>query len=387
MKTQSIQFYKMYHKGLHAFLRGSSNLKSARTLGQKAGALGLEILDLAKFHELALQSELPTLRKGSSVKALVRKASLYFAEIITPIERTHRGALDVAIHLQRANQILKKRTVELAKSNQELKKEIAHRAQIQRALRKSENHYSQLFEESARLQEQLRNLSHQILSAQENERKKISRELHDQIAATLTGINIELNALRFEVSANNKPLQRKIADTQQLIQNSVELIHDFARELRPATLDDLGLIPALHSFTKSLSKQTGIRIDLTLFGAVEHLENEKRTVLYRVTQEALTNVARHAQANKVEVSIGKLDNAVALRVSDDGKSFRVAHRLNGKSHKRLGVLGMRERVEMVGGTFKIESSPGNGTTVSALIPISADEQAKCAYKGRPGKPL
>jgi signal transduction histidine kinase len=254
-------------------------------------------------------------------------------------------------------------------------------------LRKSENHYAQLFEESARLQEQLRNLSHQILSAQENERKKISRELHDQIAATLTGINIELNALRFEVSANNKPLQRKIAATQQLIQNSVELIHDFARELRPATLDDLGLIPALHSFTKSLSKQTGIRIDLTLFGAVEHLENEKRTVLYRVTQEALTNVARHARANKVEVSIGKLDNAVALRVSDDGKSFRVAHRLNGKSHKRLGVLGMRERVEMVGGTFKIESSPGNGTTVSALIPISAAEQAKCGYKGRPGKSL
>jgi signal transduction histidine kinase len=386
MKIDSTQFSRMYHERLRAYLSKNTQLKSARALGKKAVALGFEILDLAAFHELALRAELSSIRNAKNSNAVVKKASYFFAAAIYPIEFTHCGVRGTGIRLQHLNSALERRTTQLASSNQELKKEIARRAGIEKALRKSERHYAQLLEESARLQKHLRNLSHQILFAQEEERKKISRELHDQIAATLTGINIELNALKFEVTANNKALQRKIGSTQQLIQNSVEVIHDFARELRPATLDDLGLIPALHSFTKSLSKQTGIRIHLTVFGAVEQLENEKRTVIYRVTQEALTNVARHAHANKVEVNIGKLDNAVTLRVSDDGKSFRVARSLHGKRNKRLGVLGMRERVEMVGGTFKIESSPGNGTTVSAVIPITRAEQAKSALKSHPSKP-
>jgi signal transduction histidine kinase len=386
MKIELIQFSRMYHERLRAYLSKNTKLKSTRALGEQAASLGLEILDLAALHELALRKVLFSARNAKNSNAVAKKASFFFAAAIYPLEFAHRGARETGIRLRHLSNALERRTTELASSNQELKKEIARRAGIERALRKSERHYAQLLQESARLQEQLRNLSHQILSAQEEERKKISRELHDQIAATLTGINIELNALKYEVTANNKALQRKIGNTQQLIQNSVEVIHDFARELRPATLDDLGLIPALHSFTKSLSKQTGIRINLTVFGAVEQLENEKRTVIYRVTQEALTNVARHAHANKVEVDIGKLDNAVTLRVSDDGKSFRVARSLHGKRNKRLGVLGMRERVEMVGGTFKIESSPGSGTTVSALIPITPAEQAKSALKGRPSKP-
>ncbi len=214
----------------------------------------------------------------------------------------------------------------------------------------------------------MRRLSRQILSAQEDERKKISRELHDVIAQTLTGINIRLATLKREASLNTKGLDRNIARTQRLVEKSVNIVHQFARELRPAVLDDLGLIPALHSFMKLFTTRTGVRTRLTAFAGVEQLDTARRTVLYRVAQEALTNVGRHAQASRVEVSIKKLPEGICMKIKDDGKSFQVDRLLHGRGSKRLGLLGMRERLEMVGGRFEIESMPGKGTTITAQIP-------------------
>jgi len=108
---------------------------------------------------------------------------------------------------------------------------------------------------------------------------------------------------------------------------------------------------------------------LTVYAAVEQLDNVKRTVLYRVAQEALTNVARHARASRVDISIQKLPRAVGLTIKDDGKSFQVERVLHAKTNKRLGLLGMRERVEMVGGCLRVESAPGQGTTIRAEIPL------------------
>jgi signal transduction histidine kinase len=139
--------------------------------------------------------------------------------------------------------------------------------------------------------------------------------------------------------------------------------------LRPALLDDLGLIPALEAFMKSFTKQTGLRTNLTAFAAVERLDTSKRTVLFRVAQEALTNVARHAQASRVEVIIQKQQDGVCMKIKDDGKSFRVDRVMHGKGGKHLGLLGMRERLEMISGSFEIESTPGNGTTITAKIPF------------------
>ena len=172
---------------------------------------------------------------------------------------------------------------------------------MEESLRKSEQHYSQLLEQSRQMQEQLRLLSRQVLSAQEEERKKISRELHDVIAQTLTGINVRLAALKKQATINTRGLERSIARTQRLVQQSVDIVHQFARELRPTVLDDLGLIPALHTFMKHFRAETGIQVSLSAFAAVEQLNGDKRTVLYRVAQEALTNVARHAQASQAEV--------------------------------------------------------------------------------------
>ena len=150
----------------------------------------------------------------------------------------------------------------------------------------------------------------------------------------------------------------------------MDIVHQFARELRPAVLDDLGLVPALHSFMKSFTARTGVRTRLTAFAGVEELDAAKRTVLYRVAQEALTNVSRHAKASRVEVSIQKLPDGIRMRVKDDGRSFQVERVLHSRARKHLGLLGMRERLEMIGGRFGVESAPGKGTTVHAEIPLA-----------------
>ncbi len=257
----------------------------------------------------------------------------------------------------------------LASSNQKLEQEIVRRLTGEEALKKSEEHQRKMLEESLRTQEQLRQLTHEVLFVAEEERKNISRELHDIVAQTLTGINIGLAALKAGAAANTKDLQQKITRTQRLVEESVEVVHRFARELRPAVLDDLGLIPALHSFLKSFTERTGIRAHLKAFAGVERLNTDRRTVLFRVAQEALTNVARHARASRVEVSIEKLPDGFRMKVHDDGKSFNVERTINAKGRKRLGLLGMKERVERVGGHFNVESAPGKGTTLVARVPF------------------
>jgi PAS domain S-box-containing protein len=271
---------------------------------------------------------------------------------------------DITI-LKRAEEA-QRRSDTLESSNQELRQEIARRKLMEKSLRKSEQHQSKMLDQSRHMQEQLRQLSRQILSAQEDERKKISRELHDVIAQTLTGINVRLSALK-KAAANTRGLDRNIARTQRLVEDSVNVVHEFARELRPAVLDDLGLIPALHSFVKLFSKRTRIRVHLKVFAGVEQLDAAKRTVLFRVAQEALTNVSRHAQASRVEVSIQKLPDEICMKIKDDGKSFQVERMMRYRGRKHLGLLGMRERLEMVGGHFDVESAPGKGTTITAQI--------------------
>ena len=141
-------------------------------------------------------------------------------------------------------------------------------------------------------------------------------------------------------------------------------------------LDDLGLIPALHAYSKSLAARKKIKIQLTAFDGVEALGGAKRTVLFRVAQEALTNVARHAHASQVRMSISEISGAVRMEISDNGKSFHIGKALLAKNPKRLGLIGMKVRVEMVGGSLTIESAPGKGTTVRAEIPFTQEKTKK-----------
>src|SRR5206468_2101706 len=130
----------------------------------------------------------------------------------------------------------------------------------------------------------------QMIEAQEEERKRISRDLHDQVVQTLVGIQVYLGALSQDAAISPTRLKRRIARTQRLVEQSVDMVHRFARELRPALLDDLGLIAGLHSLMKDFSKRTGVRVGFTTFAEVEQMNSARRTVIYRVVQSALTNI-------------------------------------------------------------------------------------------------
>ncbi|MEO8206196.1 MAG: sensor histidine kinase [Chthoniobacterales bacterium] len=268
-----------------------------------------------------------------------------------------------------------RRLAALAVANLRLEKEIRRRYVVEAALKESERHQRQSLKKAEQMQGQLRDLSRAILDAQEEERRRISRELHDDVLQSLVGINVHLENLSRAAQLNVEQLPPKIILAQRLIAESVNSIHRFARELRPLILDDLGLLPALESYLTEFSKQTGIRVRFSAFAEVEQLSSTRRTVLYRVVQSALTNIVKHGNARQVKVSIEN-GKTILLKIHDNGRSFDVANILHTKSYKRLGLLGMRERVEMIGGNFSITSLPGKGTTICAEIPMMASEQKK-----------
>ncbi|MFW5893851.1 MAG: sensor histidine kinase [Verrucomicrobiota bacterium] len=238
------------------------------------------------------------------------------------------------------------------------------------ALRESELRQCNLLNQSARQKEQLRTLSHRILKAREEERKRISRELHDDISQTLIGISIQLQTLAMAAKANPQLLGAEIARTQQLVERSVNIVHEFARSLRPASLDDLGLTVTLKMFLEDFMKQTGIRVQFTTFAGVDQLDNDRLTALYRIVQAALANVIEHSNSTLVTVGITQIEDAVNLEIFDNGTAFDVRRVQDSMDNKHLGLVDMQERTEMLGGQFTIESEPNKGTTIQARIPLA-----------------
>lgn len=376
MKPKGTAMLRPYRAALSRYLKpgASASLLPAMKLGRRAVALGLETLDLALIHEQCVLGQMKTIGAPAARARMIQRARKFFAEAIVAMEETHRSALEANAHLSLLNQGLSQRTTDLATSNRQLKKEIVRRQTVEETLRKSELHSRRLLEHSRHLQDQLRHLSRRILLAQEEERKRISRELHDVIAQMLTGINLRLDTLKRDAAANTKGLSQKISRTQRMVEKSVDRVHRFARELRPAVLDDLGLVPALHAYLKIFAEETGVRTSLTAFQGLEKLSSAKRTVLYRVAQEALTNVTCHAEASQASVEFRRNANDVCMQIRDDGKSFDVELALRPGKKPHLGLLGMKERVEMVRGKFSIESSPGQGTVVQVRIPFHNGNQ-------------
>jgi PAS domain S-box-containing protein len=256
----------------------------------------------------------------------------------------------------------------LTASNLKLKQEVLMRQEVERNLLATRQQQSLHLKQSRLQQKQLRDLSRGMLHAQEEERKSISRELHDVIAQTLVGINVHLAALIQGAAADPASIQEQISRTQLLVEKGVDIVHDFARGLRPTMLDDLGLIPALQTFMQGFMEETGIRVSLKAYARIEESSDTIRTTLYRIGQEALTNVARHANASRAEVSIETFGGVIRMAVRDNGKGFDPEAAANPKKTSRLGLLGMRERVEMIGGTFRVESAAGGPTAVHVRIP-------------------
>lgn len=228
MKRDLSRLSRRYVSALQKHLKQGPNasLQPARGLGRQALAIGLETLDVARIHNQALA----TLETSSSRDGFIKRADIFFTEAITPIEETHRAAVEANARFKRVNRTLGRRTSALAASNQSLKLGVAQRRAVEVALKHSGQHSQTLLKESLALQKHLQHLAHRILSAQEDKRKKISQDLQDEIAQTLLGINIRLLTLKKAADRNARNLQKKIASTQRLVNMSVKIIKRFARE-------------------------------------------------------------------------------------------------------------------------------------------------------------
>ena len=193
-----------------------SSLRAAHELGHQALAVGLETLDLARIHELALAALVLPNNSASNRDGVMKRAKIFFAEAITPIEKTHRAAQKASIHLSQLNETLNQRTDALAATNRQLKHAIVTRHALEATFKKGEQHYSHLLKESHLVQEQLRHLTHQLLSAQEEERKETSRELRDEIAQTLLAIDVRLVTLKREATLNTQGFEKELASVNGL---------------------------------------------------------------------------------------------------------------------------------------------------------------------------
>jgi signal transduction histidine kinase len=353
MNSQVAEVSRRYAGVLHRYLERQQEtmLQQAYEVGRKAIAEGLGVLDMARIHQQALAScVLPALSPGRRTRAL-KAAETFFMEMLSPFEATHRGFHQANQRLHQLNSALEARNAEL---------------------RQSREHYRVLFNQASVMQENLRNLSNQILHVQEEERKRISRELHDEVGQALTAINTHLTMVQRNGATEAASLKKRLGDIQGLLAQTMETVHRFARELRPAMLDELGLLPALRSYLKGFGERTGLRVQFQGGAGAEDLDDEQKTVVFRVTQESLTNVAKHAQASQVAVSVRRLKDVVEVQIKDDGKAFEANQQLGLNGKKRLGLLGMQERVRLVNGRFAIKSAPGKGTTVRVEIPLTKE---------------
>jgi PAS domain S-box-containing protein len=224
---------------------------------------------------------------------------------------------------------------------------------------------ARLFEQVRTGRAQLQALSHRLVDAQESERRALARELHDEVGQALTGLKLLLSAVRGQPPEASAP---RLTEALDLVSGLMGRVHDLSLDLRPAMLDDLGLPAALAWLFERYTSQTGVRVTYTFRRLDDRLPPEVETTTYRIVQEALTNVARHAVVDSVRVRLMVEAEALRLQVQDEGRGFDVSAAL--ASGARAGLAGMRERAALLGGALQIDSLPGAGTLVLAVLPLA-----------------
>lgn len=214
----------------------------------------------------------------------------------------------------------------------------------------------------------LETLSGQILQAQEDERKRIARELHDETAQALTALLVRLRLLSNATTLEEA--KSRVAELREVTARTLEEVRKLALELRSAVLDDLGLVAALELYIDEYNQRGNATARLVHDSLPQRLPPEVELALYRVAQESLTNAARHSHSKNIEVRLERSDSSISLTVEDDGIGFDVDSVFSRRGDRRLGLFGMRERVLLLGGDFTVESAPGKFTRVTARVPTS-----------------
>jgi two-component system sensor histidine kinase UhpB len=210
-----------------------------------------------------------------------------------------------------------------------------------------------------RLEAERRRAGSAALRAQEEERARVARDLHDEVNQSLTGLLLRLEAVREEAPPE---LARELDETKGLANQAMRELLSLARQLRPTALDDLGLVAAITGQVKQVARP-GLEAELNTEGDLADLAGDVQLVVYRVAQEALTNAARHSGAERIEATLRRTGNCVELEIADDGRGFAFE-----QSERGLGIGGMRERALLIGAELTIESRPGAGTTVRLTVP-------------------
>lgn len=291
-----------------------------------------------------------------SVATWQTKEGAFFGGICRDI--TERKRVEEA--LRQAHDELEKRveerTVELLGVNRQLQQEIQERKNKEEELRESES--------------RLRLLSSQILTAQETERRRISRELHDELGQSLTVMKLRVSFIEKELQKNQVKVREECKKTLEYLNQIMENVRRLSRELSPSILEDLGLTAALRWLINNFIKNNEMQIafDIT---EIDHLfsRNEQMSI-YRILQEALTNIAKHAQAKNIKVMIEKEEDGILIRVEDDGKGFDPRKALMKDAAERgWGLATMEERARMLGGSLDLWSQGGKGTQINLLIPL------------------
>ncbi|MEU6099281.1 HAMP domain-containing sensor histidine kinase [Streptomyces flaveolus] len=216
-----------------------------------------------------------------------------------------------------------------------------------------------------RLEHERATSSARVLLAQEAERRRIAQELHDEVGQSMTAILLVLGRAADDA---DQPLRDELHQAQEITRESLDEVRRLVRRLRPGVLDDLGLISALTSLTHDFATHTGLRVTRRFEADLPALDHETELVLYRVAQESLTNAARHADAERLEVSLGRADGAVVLTITDDGRGGIEA------ACEGAGIRGMRERALLVGAALDITSAPGSGTRIRLAAPVPASRK-------------
>ncbi len=236
-----------------------------------------------------------------------------------------------------------------------------------------------LFEQVRAGREHMQALSRKLVEVQETERRELARELHDQVGQVLTGMQYSIESSK---RLSGEPLKASLDEMQGIVKSLMAQIREMALILRPSMLDDMGLMPTLLWHFNRYTQQTGIQVDFTHFGLEKRLAPEIETAIYRIVQEALTNVARYASVKHVDVRVIGDEEAVRLQVWDKGVGFDLVS----VGSKSFGLNGMRERAFLLGGKFEIHSAPGNGTQVVAVFPagrlLERRKNARNSDRGR-----
>ncbi len=307
-----------YRKALQKFMDGAgeASLERAYALGRRALSEGLGVMDMVALQNRVLAEIVAGGHAERDCAATIRTAQSFFSESLSSFEMAHRGFQEVAAALRRLNE-------------------------------RSNN----MFEEMSR---------------------QIATALHDEAWQLIAAVTIDLDFADRQVPAGARVHLKRIRETLQELQNN---LRNLSHEIRPKILDDLGIVPAIRLLAKGVSERTGIPVTVTESNS-RRFPSAVETGIYRIAQEALINLSRHAGAASAAVSIHCRARDVTLTVQDDGAGFNLQETLTRKGHSGLGLLGIQERVASLGGTLEIDTNPGKGTSISATIPVKALSKAQ-----------